>query len=195
VAEKDESAGQPSDSARPDPLAGFVEFYREKYPKLVVAVMAVGAPLDDARDAVNEVMEEILVKNRWTSLSHPFPWIRTAALRTYYDKCTRDRRGLILAAEGGHLVAEEYRDARLNIWEDTQWVQQMLDTLSPAQREVMIHILSEFTPAEIAEMLGKNAATVRQNVLLAKRRLQRLLSPDYQISLTSDAKTTRKEDS
>jgi RNA polymerase sigma factor (sigma-70 family) len=187
MAEHDESAGQPADSARPDPLAGFADFYREKYPKLVAAVMTVGAPLDDARDAVNEVVEEILVKGHWPTLRHPFSWICTAAMRTYYDKCKRDRRGFTLAARGGHLVAEEYCDTRLNIWEDTQWVKQMLDTLSPAQREVMSHILSEFAPAEIAEMLGKTSATVRQNALLARRRLQTMLNPDYQVGQTPDA--------
>ena len=193
MAEHDEPAGRPADSARPDPLAGFADFYRKNYPKLVAAVMAVGAPFDDARDAVNEVVEEILVKGQWTTLSYPFSWIRTAAMRTYYDKCKRDRRGFTLAARGGHLVAEEYCDARLNIWEDTQWVQQMLDTLPPAQREVMNHILSEFTPAEIAEMLGKTSATVRQNVLLARRRLQLMLNSDYQVGQTPDA-MTRKGD-
>lgn len=193
MAEHDEPAGRPADSALPDPLAGFEDFYREKYPKLVAAVMAVGAPLDDARDAVNEVVKEVLVKGQWTTLSYPFSWIRTAATRTYYDKCKRDRRGSALAARGGHLVAEEYYDARLNIWEDTQWVQQMLDTLPPAQREVMSHILSEFTPAETAEMLGKTSATVRQNVLLARRRLQLMLNSDYQVGQTPGA-MTRKGD-
>jgi DNA-directed RNA polymerase specialized sigma24 family protein len=114
VAEHDEPAGRAADSARPDPLAGFEDFYRKNYPKLVAAVMAVGAPLDDARDAVNEVVKEILVKGQWTTLNYPFAWIRKAAMRTYYDKCQRDRRGLTLAAKGGHLAAEEYCDARLN---------------------------------------------------------------------------------
>jgi DNA-directed RNA polymerase specialized sigma24 family protein len=48
---------------------------------------------------------------------------------------------------------------------------QLLDSLAPAQREVMALAIDEFTPAEIARLLGKTAVAARQNLHVARTRL------------------------
>ena len=62
------------------------------------------------------------------------------------------------------------------MWEDSQWVRELLNSLPPRQQEVMALIIDEFRPAEIAALLGKDAAAVRQNLLAARRRLRTAIS-------------------
>ena len=65
----------------------------------------------------------------------------------------------------------------LNVWEDTEWVTQLLDALPPAQREVMALAYDNFTAAEIAEQLGRNEETIRSNLRHARHRLKQLVLP------------------
>jgi len=194
VEEMDDSAARATAGVRHQ--VEFWEFFRSEYRSLLSAVMAVTASKEYAEDAIAEVIEEILVKDLWDGLRLPYFWIRRAAWRKYYDRCARERRGIELALEGGHLVVEFCDDKAFNIWEDGQWVKQMLDALPPAQRETMEHVLAEFTTAEMAEVLGKTPAAIRQNLALARRRLKPLLNDDYGLADTYDAarSTTGRED-
>ena len=67
----------------------------------------------------------------------------------------------------------------------------MLSTLPPAQREVFELVLAELDAKEIADLLGKTPATIRQNLAHARRRLKAKLGEDYQIDPT---KKQRKEE-
>jgi RNA polymerase sigma factor (sigma-70 family) len=187
VGEMDGASGQAVVSPRMGPQVTLEEFYETKYRSLMKAVMSVGASEADAQDVIDEVMEEILTKDRWSSLTSPYAWVRKAVLRTYYDKRVRERDGVIRAIEGGHLMSQSDSclDADLNVWEDIQWTKLMLDNLPPAQREVIQYMLAEFKPWEIAEMLGKTAATVRQNLALARRQLKTQLNDDFEVPDTS----------
>jgi RNA polymerase sigma factor (sigma-70 family) len=60
----------------------------------------------------------------------------------------------------------------------------MLSALPPAQREVFELILAELDAKEIADLLGKTPATIRQNLAHARRRLKANLGEDYQIGST-----------
>ena len=68
---------------------------------------------------------------------------------------------------------------------------QMLRHVPPAQREVFELVLAELDAKEIADLLGKTPATIRQNLAHARRRLKANLGEDYQID---PAKKRRKED-
>ena len=48
---------------------------------------------------------------------------------------------------------------------------QVLKSLPPAQREVLACMIDEFTRQEIARLLGKTEAAVRQNLHAARMRL------------------------
>jgi DNA-directed RNA polymerase specialized sigma24 family protein len=78
------------------------------------------------------------------------------------------------------ITCELEEDTGLTIWEDKQWVTQVLASLSPAQREVMAFIVDDFTPGEVAALLGKTPAAVRQNMCAARHRLARGLPQNRQ---------------
>lgn len=52
----------------------------------------------------------------------------------------------------------------------------LLKALPPAQREVVACMIDTFTLQEIAQMLGKTEATVRQNLCAARKRLRSYLA-------------------
>jgi RNA polymerase sigma-70 factor (ECF subfamily) len=192
--DENETADLPTASARRASLA-FEDFYRAEYRTLVKALMMLGASLQDAEDVVAEVAEEILQKNRWNELDHPRSWCRQAALHKYYDRRERDRQAPFRAVKGGHLTPESRVDIQLSLWEDTQWIGQLLNTLPPAQREVMKLVLDQFKSVEIAKILGKTPDTIRKNLAHARIRLKPHLNGDYRISPGADAEApeVRKE--
>jgi RNA polymerase sigma-70 factor (ECF subfamily) len=61
------------------------------------------------------------------------------------------------------------------MWEDAEWVSQLLNLLPPAQREAMACIVDGWQPTEVAALLGKTASTIRQNLKLARDRLRQEL--------------------
>jgi RNA polymerase sigma factor (sigma-70 family) len=70
-------------------------------------------------------------------------------------------------------------------------VAQQLSTLPAAQREVFELVLAELDTNEIADLLGKTPATIRQNLAHARKRLRTNLGEDYRID---PLKKQRKED-
>ncbi len=64
---------------------------------------------------------------------------------------------------------------------------ELLEQLPPAQREVMACIVDDLRPAEIAELLGKNPAAVRQNLSAARRRLRKYLAETNGAEITATA--------
>lgn len=60
--------------------------------------------------------------------------------------------------------------------EDGRSVLRLLETLPPAQREVLALAVDGFTPTEIAELLGKTRAAVRKNLQFARERLKHELA-------------------
>ena len=53
---------------------------------------------------------------------------------------------------------------------------QLLESLPPAQREVLACMIDMLTPQEIAQLLGKTEAAVRQNLCAARKSLLRYLA-------------------
>jgi RNA polymerase sigma factor (sigma-70 family) len=147
---------------------GFEDFFRSAYRKLVACVMYLGATKDEAEDAVAASMAEVL--RRWAEISDPLAYARTATRSNFIMEKSRPGRLISRLVERGE-VAYEYQDAGLTVWEDSQWVKQLLDTLSPAQREAMTGFMDEYSHAEVARLLGKDPAAVRQNFQAARRRL------------------------
>ncbi len=163
-------------STRPAPIAGaagFEDFYRSNYRKLLAMTMAAGATLDQAEEAVDQTMEQMLT--RWTEIGHPVAYARRAVLSNFVKKKTRDLEAVNKVIKSGRVTPEADPDTGLNVWEDTQWVGQLLQSLPPAQRDVMTNIIKGLTTAEIAQLLGKTEAAVRKNLQLARDRLKLLL--------------------
>jgi RNA polymerase sigma factor (sigma-70 family) len=153
--------------------------------------MAVGATMDDAEEAVQAAITDMLEKGRWGELTrNPKAWMRKAVRHTYYDQQKKRRRHREIE-KNLPLPAGNHVDDGRSFWEDWQWVGQQLSTLPSAQREVLELYLAELDTSEIADLLGKTEATIRQNLAHGRRRLRANLGDDYQID---PAKKRRKED-
>lgn len=153
---------------------GFVDFFQKAYRAVIQTVLYAGASYHEAEEAAAAGMEEVF--RRWDQISSPLAYARRAALTSFLKE---KERGLdrVRHRMAGRAEArqEGTADAGLTIWEDGQWVGQILSSLPPAQREVMAFITDGFTPGEIATMLGKTPDAVRQNLHAARARLTKEL--------------------
>lgn len=185
-------AGQAVPTPGPNTRADFAAFWNAHYRYFLMSLMAVGATVDDAHETVHDVVKDMLRKNTWGTLTtNPRAWVRKAVLHAYYDQQKQRRRKRDIEETKLPRPHESYIDDGPNVWEDCQWVEQMLSTLPPAQREVVEGILADMDTSEIADLLGKTPAAIRQNLAHARRRLRANLGNDYRI----DPPEYRKEDS
>lgn len=188
--EPGETAGQAVPAPEPDPRAGLEAFLNDHYRSFLMAAMAVGATVDDAYEAVQAAVADMLKRDTWSRLTrNPEAWVRKAVRHAYYDQHEKRRRNREI--ESVPPLSGSCLDGSPNVWEDWQWVGQMLSTLPPGQREVFELVLSELDTKEIADLLGKTPATIRQNLAHARRRLKANLGQDYQVQLP---RKRRKED-
>jgi DNA-directed RNA polymerase specialized sigma24 family protein len=63
--------------------------------------------------------------------------VRKAAIRYFLKERQRDRERLPREIKGGHLTLPAYVDDGLTACEDEQWVERVLESLTPAQRDVI----------------------------------------------------------
>ena len=190
--EREEPAGQAVPAPEPNPRADFEAFWGHHYRHYLKVLMAMGATKEDAHDTIHDVIVAMLEKNTLDGLRNPKAWIRKAVLHTYYDQQRRRGRGREIER---HHTPGSYVDDDPNVWEDWQWVEQILGTLPPTQRTVIELIIAEFDAREIADLLGKTPGTIRQNLAHARKRLRANLGKDYQIGpATCPAPVLRKEE-
>jgi RNA polymerase sigma factor (sigma-70 family) len=164
-------AGEGTDAAD---RVQFEAFYRAQYRSLVRMVRVHGAGRDEAAPAVDEAMADVL--RRWRQIENPRAYARTAVLRNLVKTRVRDGDRLRRTIAGGQVTPEGTDDAGLTIWEDEQWVTQLLDALPPAQRDVMVGLYGGMTTAEIADLLGKTPEAVRQTLRRARAVLREELA-------------------
>jgi RNA polymerase sigma factor (sigma-70 family) len=154
---------------------GFEAFFRNAYKPLVHAVMFAGGDPHQAEDAVSAAMVDVL--QRWDEIVNPRAYARRAAISHLINA---KKRGLerirARIIEQGHIPPEHAPDPDMVIWEQQEWVTLLLKSLPPAQREVMACIFDTLTCQEIAQLLGKTDAAVRQNLRAARKRLASYLA-------------------
>jgi RNA polymerase sigma factor (sigma-70 family) len=156
-----------------DSPAGFEDFYRRHYRSLMKLIMAAGATLDEAYEAVDQTMEELL--RRWHKINFPWAYARKAVVSNFLKRRKRDRECLTHMIKGGHVCPESDDCREMNVWEDEEWIAQLLAKLPPTQREVIRCLVDGRTQAEIAELLGKTPEAIRKNLQLARERLRPLV--------------------
>lgn len=153
----------------------FEEFFRDAYQPLVRDVIFAGWNLHEAEDAVSAAMAEAL--QRWDSIRNPQAYTRRAAIS---NAIKHKERGLKRVQERliqrGGVPPEHDLDPGLMMWEQQEWVKLLLKSLPPAQREVLACMVDMFTQQEIAQLLGKTEAAVRQNLHAARTRLTKYLA-------------------
>jgi RNA polymerase sigma factor (sigma-70 family) len=156
------------------PPDGFCDFFRTCYRPLVRDVIFAGGHPDEVEDAVSAAMIEVL--QRWDTIEHPHAYARRAAIN-YAIK--NRQRGLLRITERlverGDVRLEGDLDPGLLVWEQQEWVTLLLKSLPQAERQVLACVMDAFRPQEIAQLLGKTEAAVRQNLHAARKRLTRRL--------------------
>ena len=148
-------------------------FFRMRYTQLLALAMYMGATKEEADDAIESVM--IYMLYRWETIRKPHAYARTAVVREVIKQRTQSRRFVPLPDEDGESLGSRDHDPRqqdqLTVWENRQWVMGLLNSLPSRQQEVMALIVDEFKPVEIAALLGRDSDAVRQNLMVARRRL------------------------
>jgi RNA polymerase sigma factor (sigma-70 family) len=138
-------------------------------------VIFAGANPQEAEDALSAAMTEVL--QRWDAIENPRAYARRAAISNLIKN---KQRGLLRIRDRlirqGHVPAAQELDSGLSAWEEQEWVTQLLKSLPPAQREVLACVVDDFTQQEIAQLLGKTEAAVRQNLRAARVTLMTFLA-------------------
>jgi RNA polymerase sigma factor (sigma-70 family) len=153
----------------PSPPSGFEKFYRNAYRSLMRDAIFVGGNTHEAEEAVSMAMVEVL--QRWETIENPRAYARRAVIRNLIEDRKRKQQSherLIQLSQG---PPEHYLDPGLTVWEQKEWVTQFLNSLPPAQREVVACLVDMLTLREIALLLGKTEAAVLKNLSEVRRRL------------------------
>ena len=159
--------------------AAFGEFFRDAYQPLVRDVIFAGGNPDEAEDAVSAAMVEVL--RRWDAVENPRAYARRAAVNNMIKSRQRGLRRISeRLIQRGDVPPEGAEDPGLLVWEQREWVTLLLKSLPEAQRQVLACMVDTFTPQEIAQLLGKTEAAVRQNLCAARKRLAGCLEGEAQ---------------
>lgn len=155
--------------------AAVERFYRDSYPILVADLLWLGVHRGEVDDAISAGVLAAL--NHWDTIESPRAYVRAAA----FNHVVRDRqrgqwRIVARLVERGMVRFGAGPETEQVIWEQEEWVKEVLASLPPAQREVMACVVDALRPHEIAELLGKNPAAVRQNLRAARERLKQYLA-------------------
>lgn len=169
--------GPPAAGHAGEPLAEHVreqaeEFFRANLHLALAMLLSANAPYEVARDAVQSAGLGML--RQWDRIRSPRAYLFQAA-KLNYLKHLRDVRYIDYLDDIDQTLPQADAPATDTIWADRQWVLSLLDSLPPAQREVLALAVDQFTPAEMALALGRSPTAVRQSLLAARRRLARRL--------------------
>lgn len=151
---------------------GFVSFFRERYGRTVVLLIAMGASRADAEDAAQEAMA--MAWNQWESIRDPAAWLRTVAVRAYLKQArARDSQAVPLDQSAVDPAAEP----DLGVFTgEQQHVLGLLRRLPDGQRTIAALFYDGLTCDEIAELAGKPPATVRSQLRHARNSLKEMVT-------------------
>jgi RNA polymerase sigma-70 factor (ECF subfamily) len=184
----DDASRQPERHASEEEAgsAEFETFFRAYYRELMRHAIYAGATLHEAEDVTHTTMEQVY--RRWASIEQPRAYAHKA-LASNLKKLKRrlDRRSHH-RIECEDTASDGCLDARLTMWEDGQWVSQLIGSLSPAQQEVMAFAVDGYKPGEIAELLGIRQGTVSQRLFAARQTRKHAL----QAQLDADRRMPRR---
>lgn len=140
-------------------------FYTAEYPKLVKILVLLDATVEEAEDAAQRAMADFTARSRMeTAPAHPPAYVHRAAINFFIKERQRERERLPRELRGGHLVIEAHLDDRLTAREDEEYIETLLECLTPAQREVIKLVMDGWPTREIAGKLGKSPENVRQHL-------------------------------
>jgi len=151
-------------------------FYSAEYPKLVKFLVFFGAKIEEAEDATQKAMLDFTRRSATPEApSHPAAYVRRAAHRFFIKERQRERERLPRELQGNHLVIEAQLDDRLTALEDEQYVEHLLECLTPTQRKVLKLVMDGLSTREIAERLGMTDGNIRQHLKNSRKSLKQRL--------------------
>jgi len=144
--------------------------YEEIHARLWRAVLAWSGSADVADEAVAEAFAQ--AARRGAAIADPAAWIWRAAFRIGAGELARRRRD-------GHRSSALAPEPTVALPIDTVDLLRALQQISDQQRRAIVLVdAAGFTGPEAAALLGTSAATVRVQVVRARRRLRTLLADD-----------------
>jgi RNA polymerase sigma factor (sigma-70 family) len=160
--------------------AGQLEaFYAAEYPKLVKLLMLIfGASMEEAEDAAQKAMMDFAQRcgSAVARIHNPAGYVRRAATHFFVKERQRDRERLPHEIRGGYLVADAQPDRELTALEDGQYVERLLELVTPIQRDVLRLVMEGLSTREIAGQLHKSDENIRQHLKNGRDRIR--LHPD-----------------
>lgn len=163
-----ETAGPPIDGgvARP-----FATFYAEAYPGLVRLGLALTGSVGDAEDLAQETLSRALARwSRVSALDSPIGWCRHVCLHLVYSRTRRLRREASALLRLGSLRNHEADAIAVSDGASEFWA--AVRSLPPRQAQVVaLRYVADLQAVDIAETLGRDAATVRSHLHAARRSL------------------------
>lgn len=163
----------PTEAVLPMTLEQLEAFYTAEYPKLVKTLVVLGATIDEAEDAVQKAMADLVRRYRTAAApNHLVPYVQRAAVRFFVKERQRERERLPRELRGGHLVIDEQLDDQLSRPEDEQYIGHLLESLTSTQRTVIKLVMEGLSTREIAGELGKSDASIRQHLKNGRDRLK-----------------------
>ena len=157
----------------PITLEHLEKFYTAQYPRLIKFLVLLDATEQEAEDAVQKAMLDFWTRCRsGKAPEHPVAYVQRAAFRFFIKERQRERERLPRELRGGHLVIEEHLDDGMEELEDNQYIERLLEYVTPVQRSVIKLIMDGLSTHEIAEKLGKSDANIRQHLKNGRDRLK-----------------------
>jgi RNA polymerase sigma factor (sigma-70 family) len=187
------AAAQPAQACLPGlelRQKAITELFRAKHGALLGMLTAMEAPLDVAEDAVAGAFIDLW--RNWDTVRNPGPWLRAAA-KSHFYKIRRIQRRECELDEEGYQVPDPSAEVALSDFEDDQWVDQLMQHLTPAAREIFEPILRGSSTAEVAAILRRTQNTVRQGLHSARSQLKQILGPDYTVNGRTGSARAREE--
>lgn len=146
----------------------FDSFFRQRFSKTVVLLIAMGASRVEAEDAAQEAM--LLAWQQWESIREPAAWVRVTAIRAFWKFARTRRSDAVPMAELPDVSSDDPEPGIFG--EEERRVLSLLRALPPGQREVAALFYDGMTSDEIAGLTGKPSGTVRSQLRHARRTLK-----------------------
>jgi len=140
-------------------------FYTAEYPKLVKILVLLDATPEEAEDAAQKAMADFVERSRTEKApARSAAYVQRSAINFFIKERQRERERLPREHRSGHLAIEAHVDDRLTAGEDQEYIERLLECLTPTQRSVITLVMDQWSTREIADKLGKSAENVRQHL-------------------------------
>jgi RNA polymerase sigma factor (sigma-70 family) len=156
---------------------GFGLFFRQEYPRVVLYLRKNGASEAEAEDAAQEAM--IQTYKAWEKIQFPRAWVRKAAFTSYLRLVEKARKENAVPEPGEFMTGRAgSTDGKYEESQEEWRVIAIMRQLPSEQRKVAALFYDGLPPEEIAEVIGKSAATVRSLLRHARTRLKEVIQSD-----------------